>query len=33
MKGGVTFGINAIVLEGLGHTLRVGQTGHVSYAF
>jgi uncharacterized protein YcbX len=33
MKGGVTFGINAIVLEGLGHTLRVGQQGHISYAF
>ncbi len=33
MKGGVTFGINAIVLEGLGHTLRVGQQGSVSYAF
>lgn len=33
MKGGVTFGINAIVLEGLGRTLRVGQQGRVSYAF
>lgn len=33
MKGGVTFGINAIVLEGLSHTLRVGQQGRVSYAF
>jgi len=33
MQGGVTFGINAIVLEGLGRTLRVGQQGSVSYAF
>jgi hypothetical protein len=33
MKGGVTFGVNAIVLEGLGCTLRVGQTGRARYAF
>jgi len=33
MQGGVTFGINAIVLEGLGRTLRVGQQGSVCYAF
>jgi hypothetical protein len=31
--GAVTFGMNAIVLEGLGSTLRVGQTGQVSLKF
>jgi uncharacterized protein YcbX len=33
MKGAVTFGINAIVLEGLGHTLRVGQQATARYQF
>lgn len=33
MDGATTFGINAIVLEGLGHTLSVGQQGTASFKF
>lgn len=33
MKGGITFGMNAIVLEGIEHTLRVGQTARITLAF
>jgi hypothetical protein len=33
MKGATTFGINAIVLEGLGCTLRVGQVGSARFSF
>jgi len=33
MKGGVTFGMNAVVIEGFEHVLRVGQTAQVSYRF
>jgi len=33
MNGGLTFGMNAVVLEGFGHTLRVGQRFEASYAF
>jgi uncharacterized protein YcbX len=33
LGGAVTFGMNAIVLEGIGRTLRVGQRGSASFAF
>lgn len=33
MDGGVTFGMNAIVLEGAGRSLRAGQTGQARLAF
>jgi uncharacterized protein len=33
MDGAITFGINAIVLEGLGRTLRVGQEASASFKF
>ena len=33
MDGGVTFGMNAIVVEGVSALLRVGQRGHASFAF
>ena len=33
MGGGVTFGMNAIVLRGVEHLLAVGQRGRASYAF
>jgi hypothetical protein len=33
MQGGITFGMNAVVLGGLGHTLRVGQAVSLRYAF
>lgn len=33
MKGGITFGINAIVLEGVERTLRVGQSARATLAF
>ncbi len=33
MNGGLTFGMNAVVLQGFGHTLRVGQHFEASYAF
>lgn len=32
IQGGVSFGMNAIILEGVGHTLRAGQTVHASFA-
>ncbi len=31
--GGITFGMNAVVLEGFGRHLRVGQTGQAHWAF
>jgi hypothetical protein len=33
LDGALTFGMNAIVLEGFGQSLAVGATGHASYAF
>ncbi len=33
LDGALTFGMNAIVLEGFGRTLRVGQAGGASFAF
>ena len=33
MQGGITFGMNAIVLEGAGRRLRLGQTAQCSYKF
>jgi uncharacterized protein len=33
MNGGLTFGMNAVVLEGFGRTLRVGQRFEANYAF
>jgi uncharacterized protein YcbX len=33
MQGGITFGMNAIVVEGVGRTLQVGMTGEASFAF
>ncbi len=33
MNGGLTFGMNAIVLEGFGRTLRVGQQARAGYSF
>jgi uncharacterized protein YcbX len=33
LDGAVTFGMNAIVLEGIEHLLRVGQTGHATFKF
>ena len=33
MKGGITFGVNAVVVEGSGHTLRVGQTARARLNF
>lgn len=33
MGGAVTFGMNAIVLDGIGHTLEIGQRCRASYAF
>lgn len=33
MGGGITFGMNAIVVEGVGHTLAVGQKGRVSFGW
>ncbi|MDO9071981.1 MAG: MOSC N-terminal beta barrel domain-containing protein [Rubrivivax sp.] len=33
MKGGITFGMNAVVVQGFGHTLRVGQPVRLRYAF
>ena len=31
--GGLTFGMNAVVLEGVGRTLRVGQSAQASWSF
>ena len=33
MKGGITFGVNAVVVEGVDRTLRVGQVGRGSLRF
>jgi len=33
VQGGITFGMNAVVVEGLEHTLRVGQTARASLRF
>ncbi len=33
VKGGITFGMNAVVLEGIDRTLRAGQKVSASYAF
>jgi hypothetical protein len=33
MKGGITFGVNAVVVEGLERTLRVGQAARASLRF
>ena len=33
MKGGITFGVNAVVVEGLERTLRVGQAVSASWRF
>jgi uncharacterized protein len=33
MKGGITFGMNAVVVEGFERTLRVGQAADVSFNF
>ncbi len=33
VKGGITFGMNAVVLEGFGRTLRVGQSALARLAF
>ncbi len=33
MQGGITFGMNAVIVQGVGHTLRVGQAVHLRYAF
>ncbi len=33
MQGGITFGMNAVVVEGLEHTLRVGQVARASLKF
>ena len=33
MQGGITFGMNAVIVQGMDCTLRVGQTGVASYKF
>jgi uncharacterized protein YcbX len=33
MQGGITFGMNAVVVQGVEHTLRVGQAVDLRYAF
>lgn len=33
MQGGITFGMNAVIVQGVGHTLRVGQAVRLRYAF
>ncbi len=33
LQGGITFGVNAVVVEGLEHTLRVGQAGTARLRF
>jgi uncharacterized protein YcbX len=33
MNGGLTFGMNAVIVEGFGHTLRTGQRFEASFAF
>ncbi|MBK6470895.1 MAG: MOSC N-terminal beta barrel domain-containing protein [Betaproteobacteria bacterium] len=33
MHGGITFGMNAVIVQGVEHTLRVGQAVNLRYAF
>ncbi len=33
MQGGITFGMNAVIVQGFEHTLRVGQVVSLRYAF
>jgi len=33
MRGGITFGMNAVIVEGVGRTLRVGMPGEATLAF
>ncbi len=33
MQGGITFGMNAVVVEGVGRVLQVGMAGEASLAF
>lgn len=33
MDGGVTFGMNAVIVDGIDRTLRIGQTVRATYAF
>jgi uncharacterized protein len=33
MQGGITFGMNAVIVQGVEHTLRVGQAVSLRYAF
>jgi uncharacterized protein len=33
MNGGITFGMNAVIVQGFGHTLRVGQKATASWHF
>jgi uncharacterized protein YcbX len=33
MQGGITFGMNAVIVQGVEHTLRVGQAVNLRYAF
>jgi hypothetical protein len=33
MQGGITFGMNAVIVEGVGRTLRVGVTGEATLSF
>jgi uncharacterized protein len=33
MDGALTFGMNAVIVEGFGHTLRLGQAVAASYKF
>jgi uncharacterized protein YcbX len=33
MGGGITFGMNAVIVEGLGRSLRVGQAARARWAF
>ena len=33
LEGALTFGMNAVIVEGIEHVLRVGQRGHASYRF
>ena len=33
LKGAISFGMNMIVLEGLEHSLKVGQPASASYSF
>jgi hypothetical protein len=33
MQGGITFGVNAVIVSGFGHTLRVGQAARANLRF